>query len=74
MSEQKLDSADDYSELDFAETNNVWTINLNEFFKDEFGVATKNRTISGNVSQSNPFGFISDHLSQHASCSSNPAN
>jgi hypothetical protein len=49
-------------------------INLTEFFNDEYGVATKNRAISGNVSQSNPFGFISDDNSQHASYSSNPAN
>jgi hypothetical protein len=75
MSEQKLESADDYSELDFEETTNAYkSINLTEFFKDEYGVATKNRTISGNVTMSNPFGFVSDHLSQHASCSSHPAN
>ena len=77
LNEHKLDSQeDDFSELDFAEgtclTNNAF--NLTEFFNDEFGVATKNRTISGNATQSNPYGFISDHLSHHASYSSNPAN
>ncbi len=70
INEQKIEIIEeDYSDDDFAEAplNNTRAINLTEFFSDEYGVATKNRTISGNVSQSNPFGFMSDSNSQHAS-------
>lgn len=66
MNQQKIEFLEeDYSDDDFEETplHNTRAINLTEFFNDEHGVATKNRTISGNVLQCYPFGLISDNNS-----------
>jgi len=52
----RVQSNFEFNEKDLDEHNSI-NIELNEFFKSEYANATKDRVISGNIRNTNPFGF-----------------
>ncbi len=56
----RVQSIVEFNEVELSENNSNSNIRLTEFFKRDYGNnATRNRVISGNINNTNPFGFQS---------------